>query len=84
MTLDFGRGPYTAIKTFFPECRIYPCFYHMMQRLLKNLPEINNKNIKIKLEAKNLLANMKLLCFINNEKIDDFYLMIKKNIKKFF
>ena len=54
MTLDFGRGPYTAIKTFFLECRIFPCFYHMMQRLIKHLPEIKNKNLKIKLEAKNL------------------------------
>ena len=27
---------------------------------------------------------MKLLCFINNENIDDFYLMIKKQYKKNF
>ena len=32
MTFDLGKGPYIAVKFFYPNCRIFSCFYHMMYR----------------------------------------------------
>ena len=87
MTLDLGRGPYSALKEKFKLCRLYPCFFHIMLRLIKHVPEIKSKNKKIKLEAEELLINIKYLFFINNEKLEYFYSKIKKkfnnNFKKF-
>ena len=56
----------------------------MMQRTIKHFPELKDKNKNIKSKARDLLAKLKLLCFINNENIDEFYLKIKKYFKNSF
>ena len=84
ITLDFGRGPYVAFKTKFPNCRIFPCFFHFIQRILLHLKEINSTNKTLKKKAKDLLANIKLLCFINNNEIDSFYDKIYRKYNKTF
>lgn len=54
----------------------------MMQRIYIYLPELKNKSNPNYIIAKDLIANIKLLCFINNDEIDNFFCKIKKNIKK--
>ena len=73
ITMDFCRGPYSAIKNFFPNSRIYPCLFHFMQRVILHLPELKSKDIILKIEERDLLSNIRLICFINNETLDIFY-----------
>ena len=53
----------------------------MMQRIYIYLPELKNKSNPNYIMAKDLIANIKLLCFINNDEIDNFFCKIKKNMK---
>lgn len=86
--MDFGRGPYIALKEKYHNCRIFPCFIHIMQRIYLYLPEIKKNDENIKILAKDLVDNIKLLCFVYTVEKDNFYNKIKKkyidNFKKFF
>ena len=44
-----------------------------MQRVIFHLPELKSKDIILKREARDLLSNIRLICFINNETLDIFY-----------
>ena len=76
-TVDFGRAGYTAIKNIFPNTRIFPCYFHLIRRLIIHLKDLKSNNKVIKRNAKNLLFNMKLLLFIEDDKIDEFIELIK-------
>ena len=76
ITMDFGRGPHTAVKEKYPNCRVFPCF-RMMQKIYLHLGELKSNNKSLKNKAKDLVANIKLLCFINKEEINSFYNKIK-------
>ena len=56
----------------------------MMQRIYIYLPELKNKSNPNYIMAKDLIANIKLLCFINNDEIDNFFCKIKKKYEKQF
>ena len=84
ISLDFDRGPYTAFRYKYPNSKIVPCFFHFIQRLIIHLPELKSKENPFYMEAKDLLANIKLLCFINTDQIEEFYTNIKKKYKKNF
>ena len=32
-TLDFGKAGYNPINKIFPNCRIFPCYFHIIRRL---------------------------------------------------
>ena len=44
-----------------------------MNNIIKCIPELRNKNKKIKNLGKDLLSNIKLLCFVNKNNIISFY-----------
>ena len=48
-----------------------------MNNIIKLIPELRNKNKKIKNLAKDLLSNIKLLCFVNKNNIIPFFQKIK-------
>ena len=77
ITIDFCKANYIAIKKIFPNTRIFPCYFHLIRRLIIHLKTLRSNNSVIKTTAKNLLFNMKLLLFIDNENIDEFFEMIK-------
>ena len=54
-----------------------------MNNNIKKLPEIRNKNTLLKNLAKDLLANIRLLCFIPLININSFY-NNKKKIQNIF
>ena len=87
-TVDFGKAGYIAIKNVFPNTRIYPCYFHLIRRLIIHIKYLRSKNRVLKRAAKNLLFNMKILLFIDSEEIEDFYGKIKNkyrsSFKKFF
>ena len=50
-----------------------------MKRIIKHLPQINNKNETIQKKAKDLFSNIKILLFLNKNNIKEFFqLIIKK------
>ena len=86
-TVDFGKAGYLAIQNIFSKTRIFPCFFHLIRRLILHLKYLRSKNKLVKRNAKNLLFNIKLLIFIDSDKILEFFNKIKddyySNNKKF-
>lgn len=72
LTVDFGKAGYLAISKVFPSTRIFPCYFHLIRRLVLHIKNLRSKNKLVKRNAKNLLFNMKLLLFIESENIDNF------------
>lgn len=56
--------------------------YH--KKINKILPQIRSKNRNKKKLAKNLLTNMKILLFMNKNKIKSFFGLIQKKYEKEF
>ena len=88
ITLDFGKAGYLAFKNIFPKTRIFPCYFHLILRLIIHIKNLRSDNKVIKRASKNLLFNMKILLFIDHDKIDEFFELIKikyyDSNKKFF
>ena len=77
ITVDFGKAGYIAIKNIFPNIRIFPCYFHLIRRMVIHLKNLKSKNKVLKRNSKNLLFNMKILLFIDNDKIEYFFDLIK-------
>ena len=77
ITVDFGKAGYIEIKNIFLNTRIFPCYLHLIRRFIIHIKYLRSKNKVLKRNSKNLLFNMKLLLFIDNDKIEDFYDLIK-------
>ena len=75
ITIDYSVSELNAIKHAFPNSIIIPCFFHLMQNLSKRLPDLKSKIKSKKQTCKNLLVNIKLMCFIPINQIDN----LKKN-----
>ena len=88
ITVDFGRAGIKTIGNVFPNTRIYPCYFHLVRKMVLHIKNLNSNNNIMKCNAKNLIFNMKLLLFIDNETIDNFFGLIKEKYyntnKKFF
>ena len=88
ITVDFGKAGYNAISNIFPKARIFPCYFHLIRRLIIHLKNLRSKNKVLQRAAKNILFNMKILLFIDNSEIDSFFSLIKNKYynsnKKFF
>lgn len=86
--IDFEKAGYLAFKNIFPKTRIFPCYFHLIRRLILYIKNLRSDNRVIKRASKNLLFNMKILLFIDNAKIDGFFELIKNKYydsnKKFF
>ena len=77
ITLDLGKAGLKAIKSIYPDIRIFPCYFHLIRRIILHIKNLKSKNSVIKRCAKNLLFNIKLLLFIDTDQIDTFYNLIK-------
>ena len=88
ITLDFRKVGYLAFKNIFPKTRIFPCYFHLIRRLIIHIKNLRSDNKVIKRASKNLLFYMKILLFIDHDKIDEFFELIKikyyDSNKKFF
>ena len=63
ITSDFNSGFIKAISYVYPDCIFIPCYFHFINNCVKRLSQLK-KNGEIQEKAKNLLANIKILCFI--------------------
>ena len=84
ITIDYSMSLLKANKYCFPDAKIVPCFFHFMQNQIKKLPELRNKNKVIKNYAKDLLGNVRLICFINLNNIESFYDSMKTKYRSKF
>ena len=88
ISIDYSKAEKNALIYVFPNLKFIPCFYHFMVNIIKHLPEIRSKTKTLKNLAKDVLANIKILCFIPLNKLDSFYKLIvnKYRVKfpKFF
>ena len=73
-----------SIKKNFPNTKIILCYYHIIKRIIKHIPEIKCKDKIKKKKALNLLANIKILLYLNKNKIKDFFNIIKNYYEKEF
>ena len=71
-----------SINEIFPECNVHCCFFHFSQCIWKKFKE-NRLCGKGTYESnKELLFNLQVMCFINCEKIDEYYKQLKKFYKQ--
>lgn len=40
ITVDFGKAGYIAIKNIFPNIRIFPCYFHLIRRMVIHIKKI--------------------------------------------
>ena len=78
VTSDYHRGQIAAINSSFPDSQVILCWFHALKNIKTKIPNLTSKNIKEKIVSKNLIANIKLMFFIPEDKIDGFYASIKK------
>ena len=79
INIDCSSAEIISIKKKFPNCKIILCYYHIMKRIIKHLPQINNKKETIQKKAKDLFSNIKILLFLNKNNLKEFFqLIIKK------
>ena len=84
ITSDFNKACISAINRIFPDAIFIPCYFHYVQNCMKHLPENKSKKDNIKNKAIDLMANIKILCFIKFEYIFEFFEKIKENYQKLF
>lgn len=82
--MDLARATIKAFKNIY-----FFCYFHFIARVILHLPQLKSKKSRIKNIAQNILYNIKLLCFIEMEKIEEFYNRIEerynnKTFTKFF
>lgn len=73
MTCDCNNAEIISIKRIFPDCQIILYFFHIIKNCVHKLPELKSKVKTKKLRAKNLLANIKLLLFVNANNIETMF-----------
>ena len=88
ITIDFSKSLYNAYKNIFNDINIIPYFYHYCQNITRKLPQLKDKYNVIKNFVKDLLTNLKLLCFVERDKLNIFYDEIRykyrSKLPKFF
>ena len=77
ISLDFSKAQYIAFKRIFKNINILPCFYHFCQSITRKLTELKSDNEVLKEKAKDLFSNIKLLCFIDINIVENFFKEIK-------
>ena len=73
-------GQIKAILSVYNESKLILCWFHALRNIKNKIPFLNSKNTNDKLISKNIIANFKLMFFIPEEDIEDFY----KNIKSHY
>ena len=73
ITIDYSIPELTSIFSVFPKVTILPCFFHFIKNIIKKLPQLKSRNNNVINTTRNLLSNIKLLCFIPLSIVQDFY-----------
>ena len=84
MTVDCQKSHIISIHKIYPNFYIIICYFYIIRRLVINLPQIRSKNKESKELAKNFLVNMKLLLFLPQRDIFQFFDLIKNRYYEIF
>ena len=84
INLDCSSSEIIAIKKKYPNCKIVLCYYHIVKRIMKHIPQLKNKNENINSKAKDLFSNVKILLFLNKNKVKEFFQLIINKYEKDF
>ena len=63
INIDCCTEEIISIRKKFPHTKIIICYYQIIKRIIKHIPQIRNKNDNINKKAKDLFANIKILLF---------------------
>lgn len=80
---DFDKAQIKALKKcefFEPKPYIVPCLFHYSQTIMKKFRELKIYKKKLNKRAYELLKNIELLAFIDNEKIKTYIEFFKETI----
>ena len=84
INIDCCTEEIISIRKKFPHTKIIICYYQIIKRIIKHLPQIRNKNDNINKKAKDLFANIKILLFLNKSKLKYFFDLIQAKYEKDF
>ena len=76
-TCDFNAASNNALKKIFPNCYIINCYFHFAQAIWKKVKKYNlteDNNIQ---KTRELIYNIKVLCFIKPDNIYPIFKLIK-------
>ena len=79
ITSDFHMGQVKAILSVYNESNLILCWFHALRNIKNKIPFLNSKNSSDKIISRNIIANLKLMFFIPEEDIEDFYRNIKRH-----
>ena len=82
---DYQKGQIGAIINVFPNSTVILCWFHALRNIKLKIPFLNSKNTTERNVSKDIIANIKLLFFIPEKYIQNFYQDIKNayNIKSY-
>jgi len=84
INVDYSKAEIISIKKIFPNTKIILCYYHIIIHVIKHIPELRCKDKLKKKKAMDLLANIKILLYLNKNKVKYFFDMIIKHYEKEF
>ena len=89
ITSDYQKGQISAIIKCFPNSKLVLCWFHALKNIKNKIPFFDSKNYTEKQLSKDLISNIKLMFFIPETKIEEFYETIEskfnsKSYYKFF
>ena len=84
MKVERQKAHIISIQKIYPNCYIIICYFHIIRILVIHLPQIRSKNKESKELAKNLLTNMKILLFLPQRYIYQFFDLIKNRYYEIF
>ena len=56
ITLDLGKAGLKAIKNVYPDVRIFPCYFHLIRRIILHIKNLKSKNSIIRRNAKKFIV----------------------------
>ena len=72
-------GQIKGILSVFNDANLILCWFHALRNIKNKIPFLNSNNSNDKQISKNIIANLKLMFFIPEEDIEDFYRNIKNH-----
>lgn len=75
---DYQKGQLKAIAKIFPKSSIILCWFHALENIKLKIPFLNSKNTIEKKVSKDILSNIKLMFFIREKYIENFFEAIKE------
>ena len=78
---DFNLSQIKVIQNLFPECKLNTCFFHFSQAIWRNFKKYQLTGINTYDNNRKLLFNIQIMNFIERDKIDKYFIELKKEFR---